>query len=343
MKATKEELYGFIGACIFCLLIFLVLFRVVIKTTIPAKEEGVLAIFEKDVNWSAGTFTPKPEEPPQGATPPQEATPQEETTPQEEVKPQEAVKKPQEVTKSPPVTEPKKAPVVQKQAQKKTLPSVITQDKENTAAIEAERKKQEEKKRLEVEATRKKQEEKNRLDAEAARKKQEENKRLEAERAQQAKAAEEQRKKEAINQQVTNAFGSGSGSGTGQQNQKKTEKPNFNVTQGGGSQGSGSGSGSGSSSSKGGGYGEFNLNGRTLGVGGLPRPTYFGQDEGRIVINITVDPKGNVIFAEIGRGTNIDNANSRNSALEAARKAKFNNIEGNNNQSGTITYKYSLK
>ena len=61
------------------------------------------------------------------------------------------------------------------------------------------------------------------------------------------------------------------------------------------------------------------------------------------MINITVNPKGDVIFAEIGKGTNIDNASMRKSALEAARKAKFNSISGANNQSGTITYLYRFK
>ena len=77
-----------------------------------------------------------------------------------------------------------------------------------------------------------------------------------------------------------------------------------------------------------GGYGSFNLNGRSIGAGGLPRPAYTIQEEGKIVINITVDPKGNVIFAEIGRGTNIDNASMRKSALDAAKRAKFNSISG---------------
>ena len=85
------------------------------------------------------------------------------------------------------------------------------------------------------------------------------------------------------------------------------------------------------------------MNGRSIGAGGLPRPAYTIQEEGRIVINITVDPKGNVIFAEVGRGTNIDNASMRKSALDAARKAKFNSISGANNQSGTITYVYKFK
>jgi TonB family protein len=91
-----------------------------------------------------------------------------------------------------------------------------------------------------------------------------------------------------------------------------------------------------------GGYGGFDLAGRTLAAGGLPRPAYSVQEEGKIVINITVDPQGKVISAEIGRGTNITNPSMRNSALEAAGKTKFNSIKGNNNQSGTITYNYRL-
>lgn len=87
----------------------------------------------------------------------------------------------------------------------------------------------------------------------------------------------------------------------------------------------------------------FNLNGRSLGPGGLPHPAYTIQEEGKIVINITVNPQGRVIFAEVGRGTNIDNASMRQSALEAARRATFNSISGANNQSGTITYVYKLK
>jgi TonB family protein len=90
-------------------------------------------------------------------------------------------------------------------------------------------------------------------------------------------------------------------------------------------------------------YGSFSLSGRTLGTSGLPRPAYVIQDEGRIVVNITVNPQGRVIFAEIGRGTTIDNEAMRRSALEAARRASFNSIEGTHNQSGAITYVFNLK
>jgi TonB family protein len=74
--------------------------------------------------------------------------------------------------------------------------------------------------------------------------------------------------------------------------------------------------------------------------GGLPRPEDRIAEAGTIVINITVDPRGDVIRAEIGRGTNIDNPIMRTGALDAAKRAKFNSIQGTNNQSGTITYRY---
>ena len=90
--------------------------------------------------------------------------------------------------------------------------------------------------------------------------------------------------------------------------------------------------------------GSFNLSGRTIRGGGLPRPAYTIQEEGTIVVNITVDPKGDVIMAEISlRGTSIGNPAMRSSVLEAAQHAKFNSITGTNNQSGTITYRFTLK
>lgn len=92
-----------------------------------------------------------------------------------------------------------------------------------------------------------------------------------------------------------------------------------------------------------GGYGSFDLNGRTLGEGGLPRPAYTVQDEGRVVVTIIVNPAGQVISAEIHRRTNTVNATLRKAAIDAARKARFNAVDGVNNQSGTITYYFKLK
>ena len=54
------------------------------------------------------------------------------------------------------------------------------------------------------------------------------------------------------------------------------------------------------------------------------------------------DTKGNVIRADIGRGTTIEDVGMREKAKAAARKNRFNEISGVNNQSGTITYVYKL-
>jgi len=276
MKPTKEEIYGFAGSSIFCLLVLFLLYVTVIKTTIVSGEEGILVNFG-NVDLAAGTFELRRGEP-QSQTvrqPVQQQTPRPETPPS--VSPQRTVPR-------------NNAPV-------------ITQDRENTAAVEAARKEQEEKNRIEAE-----------------------------QREQREREQEEQRRLDAINRQVSGAFGSNASGrnqgGTGTTGSGVQGNPNSTSSAG---------------SPSGTGYGEFNLGGRTLGAGGLPRPDYSAQEEGRIVIDITVDPDGNVIRAEIGRGTNIDNINLRRSALDAARKAKFNRINGNNNQTGTITYRYTLR
>lgn len=188
---------------------------------------------------------------------------------------------------------------------------------------------------LEQEAKKKAEEEKRKREAEEKKRKEEaEKERIRKVEAEKQRLAEEQRKKEqAISNKVAGAFGIGSAQGNSQ----------GDASTGTGNQGSPFGNSDHGANEGVGGYGSFNLNGRSIGSGGLPRPAYTVQEEGRIVVNITVDPKGNVIFAEVGRGTNIDNASMRKSALEAARKAKFNSISGANNQSGTITYVYKFK
>lgn len=179
-----------------------------------------------------------------------------------------------------------------------------------------------------------KEQEKQREEEERKRREAEERERKLKEEAERKRLAEEQRKREEeISNQVAGAFGMGSAEGTSQ----------GDLAENSGNQGSPFGNTDQGANEGTGGYGSFNLNGRTIGAGGLPRPAYTVQEEGKVVINITVDPKGNVIFAEIGRGTNIDNASMRNSAIEAARRAKFNSITGTNNQQGTITYTYKLR
>lgn len=89
--------------------------------------------------------------------------------------------------------------------------------------------------------------------------------------------------------------------------------------------------------------GAFDLNGRSLGEGGLPEPIYNVQDEGRVVVTIVVNPAGQVVRTSINKRTNTVNPALRKAAEEAAKKARFNMVEGVDNQSGTITYYFKLK
>lgn len=279
MKFNKDDIYGIAGTVAFHLAILLILWFTVLKTIIPEEDGGVLVNFG-NVNSSAGTFEPK-------------------YTGQE---------LPQETTTPPP------PPVPKVEAPKEEL---VTQDVEESVAIDNAKKKKEEQ--------RKKEEDRKQKEVEDQRKKEEADKK---------RQEEERRKKEqAISNRVAGAFGIGGAEGNSQ----------GDAESGTGNQGSPFGNSDHGVGEGVGGYGSFNLNGRSIGAGGLPRPAYTIQEEGRIVINITVDPKGNVLFAEIGKGTNIDNTSMRKSALDAAKRAKFNSISGANNQSGSITYLYKLK
>ena len=89
--------------------------------------------------------------------------------------------------------------------------------------------------------------------------------------------------------------------------------------------------------------GTFDLNGRSLFGEGLPIPVNTVQDEGRVVVNITVNPDGQVIATSINRRTNTVNPELRKVAEDAAKRARFNNISGVDNQMGTITYYFKLR
>ena len=158
-------------------------------------------------------------------------------------------------------------------------------------------------------------------------------KRAEAERlAAEKKAAEEKAAAEAAAKRIVGAFGKGIQMGS-----------NGMGTTAQGIQGSPIGNAAEGKSSGVGGYGTFDLNGRSLGPGGLPMPVYNVQEEGRVVVTITVNPAGQVIQTSINKRTNTANAALRKAAEDAARKARFNTVSGVNNQTGTITYYFKLK
>jgi TonB family protein len=76
----------------------------------------------------------------------------------------------------------------------------------------------------------------------------------------------------------------------------------------------------------------------------LPKPNYPGNEEGIVVVQVTVDKNGTVTKAEPGvRGSNTANPELIAAAKKAALSAKFNT---DNNapafQVGTITYRFVL-
>lgn len=192
---------------------------------------------------------------------------------------------------------------------------IISQEEEETVVIE--KKKPQPKKEAVKEQPQPKE-----TPVEKPREKTEAEKRAEAERAAADAAAK----------RIAGAFGKGS-----------SMNSSGNAETGTGKQGSPTGNGDTGKSTGTGGYGEFDLGGRSLGEGGLPKPVYNVQDEGRVVVTITVNPAGQVIATSINKQTNTVNASLRRAAEEAAKKARFNAISGVDNQTGTITYYFNLK
>ena len=227
---------------------------------------------------------------------------------------------------APDVSEPETVPPVE------TKEEIITQTEEETVAVpKKEPKKETPKKEKPKKETPKKDVPKK--EAVKPKEKTEAEKRAEAEKAAaEKKAAAERAAAEAAGKKIAGAFGKGT-----QMGNKGTG------TTGSGLEGSPTGNSSEGKSGGVGGYGTFDLNRRSLGSGGLPMPVYNVQDQGRVVVAITVNPAGQVISTSINKRTNTVNASLRKAAEEAARKARFNQVDGVNNQTGTITYYFKLK
>lgn len=147
----------------------------------------------------------------------------------------------------------------------------------------------------------------------------------EAERVRKTKEAQRRE----INQQTSGLFGENAGS-RGNTQGSSTQ----GVSTGNSTQGAPTGTG---------GIGSYDLGGRSLGSGGLIQPRYNVNDYGTVVVNITVDPNGNVIEALIGKGTRTPNSALIQESLRAAKNTKFNTVTTPNNQQGTITYNFKYK
>jgi colicin import membrane protein len=167
----------------------------------------------------------------------------------------------------------------------------------------------------------------------------EQNHLAEIQRQDSLKKAAEQSKIDQINSRAKNAFGGVSGKGTDETSmgEGNTNKP--------GNQGSpdgapgvkkyGTGVGTGNRIS-------YNLSGRS--ALSLPKPSYPGNNEGIVVVEVNVDKYGNVTKANVGvKGSTSLDANLLEAARKAAFSTKFNiNLDAPAFQTGTITYHFVL-
>jgi len=115
--------------------------------------------------------------------------------------------------------------------------------------------------------------------------------------------------------------------------------------------GSGNGSGSGSGNGQGSGFGnrqghDYFLKGREIKL--LQKPSYNSGEQGRVVVEISVDKDGNVVKARAGAkvpdtnlGTTISDQSLWKQAEEAALKSKFSkNDKATEQQKGYIVYNF---
>ncbi len=332
MSYYQKHREGIIGTTIFHVIVLLILIFMGFFTPLPLPgEQGILVNFG-DSEHGLGDIEPAPQRRQPEPPPPPQST----------------------QTPSTPPPQPAAPPPVNTQPAKE---EAMTQDYEQTAAIEAAERKRKE------EADRQQRIEEQRRQAEAAERQRlaeiERQRQVEAERQRQAelerqrqaelekqKREEEERRIAEINSRAQGAFG-GNASGPG--GQGTGSNPNQGVTFPGGNQGVPTGDpnagnyGPGGSGSGDQGTGvSFDLSGRS--ARSLPKPAYPGDDEGVVIVKVTVDKNGNVTAAEPGaRGTTIMNQKFWNEARQAALKAKFN-VDNNAPafQQGTISYRFRL-
>ena len=168
------------------------------------------------------------------------------------------------------------------------------------------------------------------LEEELIRKRREDEARAEAERIAKEKALAEQRAKEqeAINKanQLAALFGQ-AGTAEG------ANADNASASNTAGTKGNPVGKGMGTTNGT-----QWSLYGRN--VKRLPKPSDDFAQAGLVVVQIMVDAAGNVTNATVTEGTTISDRATQQLALQAARQAKFTEVD--TPQIGKITYTFKL-
>lgn len=313
MNFISRHKEGLILTLIFHLILLFLIISNGFFTPLPLPEEkGILLDFGATMDAGMGLTEPSPKE----------------STPAQPARKEPSIPKP-------------KSPVAQKQPAVKE--KIMTQDFEKTAAIDEAQKKlddQKSKERLEKQlADNRKRDSLQKINEERIA---ELNRLAEIRRQDSIKEAAKQASINQINSRAKNAFGGVSGQGTDQNStgQGTAYKPGNQgspdgVAGGGISDGTGTGSSSGTGVS-------FSLKGRV--AKSLSKPSYPGNEDGIVVVEITVDKTGKVTKAVPGvKGTNTLNSALLEAARKAALSTKFNeNSDAPEIQTGTITYHFVL-
>ena len=85
----------------------------------------------------------------------------------------------------------------------------------------------------------------------------------------------------------------------------------------------------------------YRIEDRYVSYGGIEKPDYVGEEEGQVVVNISVNHFGDVKKTSINKASTITDQEVLESARKAALKTDFNmNTDAPIFQSGTITYTY---
>ena len=88
----------------------------------------------------------------------------------------------------------------------------------------------------------------------------------------------------------------------------------------------------------------YRIEDRYVSYGGIKEPDYLGDQEGQVIVNISVDKSGDVKKTSINNTSTISDPEVLEAARKAALKTNFNfNFDAPNLQSGTITYTFKIQ
>lgn len=334
--SKKIDKKAAIGTLLFYVALFVLLYFFGFRSLIPETEEGVLITFGTTISGGGAKSatpaksTPTPQTAPAQNQPSPSAPPSKPVEVEEVIKTQDFDKEAPEIVAADKPKEKVEKPdpeIEKRKAEEEALRK--KQKAEEDARLKQEQELELERKRVEDEKRKIEEEKLKKEEAERKRKQEIQDQLAELDQEQAAKSTNTSTSKNPFNnpQGTADAAGKGNTAFSGNQGSVNGDT-NSNSTEG---------SGLGNSDNS------FALEGRGL-TGALPEPKYNVEEEGTVVVEITVDRNGTVVGATpILSGSNTQNTDLWRVAKEAALKARFSiNQNAPEKQTGYITYHFSL-